>query len=260
MTHRTARSAPLAPVRPGTGRLACRLGSVLLALAVGGCLTPAAPPDEGAPAAAAGTRVAAPPGPSLVPAPELFAAEAWASWDGMQTLGGIWVALPEIDRARRVRLTNVETGTMVDGALIRRDPGQPGPRLLISSEAANALGIRPNNAVGMQIVALVHQAAAPHAPEGEAVAAGDDAGDNIAARAEAGSLPEVTPEAQRVATRDAETEAPADAGPEPAERAAALVMPVPRPVRRTAEPGRVAPAVPAGETPVDLQGAAPAQG
>jgi len=98
--------------------------------------------------------------PAMQVAPELFSAEAWALWDGGRTLAGRWVALPAADTARRVRLINEDTGTRTDGAMFRRDPNQAGPELAISSEAAEALGLKPGTPAAITIVALAHRPAA----------------------------------------------------------------------------------------------------
>lgn len=108
------------------------------------------------PSQAAVQQVAARPttSPYLAPAPEIFDATGLAMWDGQRTLQGIWVAHPAAETARRVRIVNPETGLAVDGALFRRDDSLSGPPVLISSEAAAALGMRPGYPVELSIVAL----------------------------------------------------------------------------------------------------------
>ena len=111
--------------------------------------------------------------PFLTPAPDVFEATGLAMWDGRQTLQGIWVAHPDARSARRVRIANPETGRAVDGALFRRDESLTGPPVLISSEAANALGLRPGFPVELEITALRPLAAEERAETSEAPA--DDA-------------------------------------------------------------------------------------
>ncbi len=93
--------------------------------------------------------------PSLVPDPDSFAAELAPVWDGLPTMQGVWIAHPLADRARRVRLTNLQTGAQVDGAMFRRDPNRDGPAVAISSEAAGKLGIAPDTETPVAVVALV---------------------------------------------------------------------------------------------------------
>lgn len=92
--------------------------------------------------------------PDQVPAPDLFEETGAAIWDGKRTLQGVWVAHPSATSARRVRIFNTATGEAVDGALFKRDPALIGPDVLVSSEAAQSLGMRPGEEVGLRIVAL----------------------------------------------------------------------------------------------------------
>lgn len=98
----------------------------------------------------------------LVESPELFSESAMALWDGKPTLKGLWVAHPDAPMALRVRMTNPRTGTQIDGALL---PGTPmaGRELLISAEAADALGLRPQVPGEIRLVAVERQVA--RAPE-----------------------------------------------------------------------------------------------
>ena len=121
--------------------------------------------------------------PDMTPDPQSFATEARVTWDGERTLQGIWIAHPDAETARRVRIVNLETGRAVDGALFRRDKGLPGPPVLVSSDAAVALGLAPDAPERLRITAIRY---APEAAEPEAgvTAAEDDGGG--AARAAAG--------------------------------------------------------------------------
>jgi len=87
-------------------------------------------------------------------APEVFMATGVAKWDGARTLRGIWIAHPLARKARRVRIINRETRQAVDGALFRRDTTLSGPSLLVSSDAAQGLGLAPGEATGLEIYAL----------------------------------------------------------------------------------------------------------
>ncbi len=96
--------------------------------------------------------------PSLQPDPEAFHATGFALWDEAQTLPGIWIAHPMAEIARRVRLTNGETGAQVDAAMFRRDPNLSGPRIIVSSEAAVRLGLTPGHATPITIEGLAYRA------------------------------------------------------------------------------------------------------
>lgn len=88
------------------------------------------------------------------PVPAEFEAAGKAQWDGSRTLQGIWVAHPQARTARRVRIVNEANGHAVDGALFRRDENGRGPAVIVSSDAAEALGMSPGEEVQLSIVAI----------------------------------------------------------------------------------------------------------
>jgi hypothetical protein len=239
---------------PATGRrLAVRggRGAACAALvALGGCVAFDGP--AGGPAAALGdaaaqvTQASDPfavePGPTaliderLTPVPEEFEATGRARWDGRRTLQGIWVAHPAARTARRVRIVNSANGHAVDGALFRRDDTARGSEVLVSSDAAAALGMEPGEPADLVIVAIKRAeatatAAAPagdggaSAADGEADApeeAGDGAGTARAGTAEDPADAVETAAADAVETAAVEeSAAPAEAGEPPAETAEA---------------------------------------
>ncbi|MFQ5566209.1 MAG: SPOR domain-containing protein [Paracoccaceae bacterium] len=108
--------------------------------------------------------------PSMRADPEAFHAADLALWDGARTLPGIWVAHPMAETARRVRLTNTETGARVDAAMFRRDPNLSGPRIVISSEAAERLGLTPGRATSLTIDGLAYRTDAESVVAGAAPA------------------------------------------------------------------------------------------
>lgn len=95
--------------------------------------------------------------PSMRPDPEAFNANGLGLWDGERTLPGVWIAHPMAEIARRVRLTNIETGAKADAAMFRRDPNLTGPRIIVSSEAAIRLGLTPGHATPMTIDGLAYR-------------------------------------------------------------------------------------------------------
>jgi len=111
---------------------------------------------------------------AMRPDPEAFHVADIALWDGTGTLTGVWIAHPMAQTARRVRLTNTNTGTRVDAAMFRRDPDLPGPRVIVSSEAAERLGLKPGHGTPITIEGLAYRAAPeiPAETPAEAVVAG----------------------------------------------------------------------------------------
>ncbi|MCK0166839.1 SPOR domain-containing protein [Jannaschia sp. S6380] len=89
-----------------------------------------------------------------VEAPEVFSAEDSALWDGRPSLGGVWVAAPDVREPERVIIRNAENGKFVIGALFKRERDNPGPALQLSSDAAVALGILAGAPTTIDVVAL----------------------------------------------------------------------------------------------------------
>ncbi|MFQ6552522.1 SPOR domain-containing protein [Aestuariibius insulae] len=106
------------------------------------------------------TAAAAPAGGSTesvtrdVEAPEIFEATDSGLWDGRPSLGGIWVAHPDVQDAERVIIRNTENNTNVTGALFRRERNNPGPTIQVSSDAAEALGMIAGQPAQLSVVAL----------------------------------------------------------------------------------------------------------
>ena len=124
-----------------------------------------------------------------VEAPEVFQATDSALWDGRPSLGGIWVASPEVTNPERVVMVNPATGKSVTGALFRRERENPGPRLQLSSDAADALGILAGQPTEISVTALrkqevaVEEVAAPAPTEAAAAATTGDSAEPPAAEA-----------------------------------------------------------------------------
>ncbi|MEX0281696.1 MAG: SPOR domain-containing protein [Arenibacterium sp.] len=89
-----------------------------------------------------------------VEAPDVFAAEEAGLWDGRPSLGGVWIAHPDVDEPERVIIRNNANNKEVIGALFRREREIPGPRLQASSDAASALGMLAGAPVELSVVAL----------------------------------------------------------------------------------------------------------
>jgi hypothetical protein len=71
-----------------------------------------------------------------VEAPQVFQKTDMGLWDGRPSLGGVWVAHPDVTDPERVIIRNTANGTFVIGALFRRQRDLPGPAFQVSSDAA----------------------------------------------------------------------------------------------------------------------------
>ncbi|MBP0484177.1 SPOR domain-containing protein [Sagittula salina] len=89
-----------------------------------------------------------------VEAPEIFAAKEAGLWDGRPSLGGVWVAHPDVKEPERAIIRNTSNGQYVIGALFRKERATPGPRLQVSSDAAAALGMLAGAPTNLDVVAL----------------------------------------------------------------------------------------------------------
>lgn len=114
-----------------------------------------------------------------VEAPDVFAANEQGLWDGRPSLGGIWVAYPDVAAPERVMIRNPVSGEEVVGALFRREREMPGPRLQVSSEAATALGLLAGQPTELSVVALRREQIPVAEPEPEATTATEIAAGEI---------------------------------------------------------------------------------
>jgi len=85
---------------------------------------------------------------------DIFSTTELALWDGRPSLGGIWVAHPDVGDPERVRMKNTTNGQTVTGALFRRERANPGPRIQLSSDAAAALDVLAGQPTELDIVVL----------------------------------------------------------------------------------------------------------
>lgn len=111
-----------------------------------------------------------------VEAPEVFSATDEGLWDGRPSLGGVWVAHPDVTEPERVIVRNEANGKFVIGALFRRERELPGPKLQISSDAAAALGILAGAPAPLNVTALRREESAASEESFEAENTGDAAG------------------------------------------------------------------------------------
>ncbi|MEP2031573.1 MAG: SPOR domain-containing protein [Paracoccaceae bacterium] len=102
-----------------------------------------------------------------VEAPEVFEANEAGLWDGRPSLGGVWVAHPDVTEPERVIITNTANNKSVVGALFRREREIPGPRLQISSDAAAELGMLAGAPSQLSVIALRREIVPEPAPAEE---------------------------------------------------------------------------------------------
>lgn len=112
-----------------------------------------------------------------VEALDVFSVTDQGLWDGRPSLGGVWVAHPDVSDPERVIIRNEANGKFVIGALFRRERDLPGPPLQISSDAAAALDVLAGAPAPLNVTALRRQEVdAPQpdaAPEGTVQAPSD---------------------------------------------------------------------------------------
>ncbi len=148
-----------------------------------------------------------------VEAPEVFSQTEAGLWDGRPSLGGVWAAHPDVTDPERVIIRNNANGKFVIGALFRREREIPGPRIQISSDAAQALGLLAGQPVELNVTALRREEV-PVAPVQDEITAPEEVVeeslDPIAAAGAAIANAEETqaPAAQTVAAAPAPAPAP----------------------------------------------------
>ena len=117
--------------------------------------------------AASGTRAVE----ADVEAPDVFDVTDQGLWDGRPSLGGVWVAHPDVADPERVVIRNQDNGRTIVGALFRRERESPGPPLQVSSDAAEALSMLAGAPATLDVTALRREvASAPPAAAGSDVA------------------------------------------------------------------------------------------
>jgi cell division septation protein DedD len=106
-----------------------------------------------------------------VESPDAFQVTEDGLWDGRPSLGGVWVAYPDVQDPERVIIRNQSNGKFVIGALFRRERENPGPKMQVSSDAANALGMLAGQPAKLNVTALRREEVPEPTP---AVEAGPD--------------------------------------------------------------------------------------
>ncbi len=99
--------------------------------------------------------------PQDLEAPKIFSKTDMGLWDGRPSLGGIWVAHPDVTTPQRVIIRNTTNSKFVVGALFRRERANPGPAIQVSSEAAGPLGMLAGAPAKLSIIALKREEVKP---------------------------------------------------------------------------------------------------
>lgn len=158
-----------------------------------------------------------------VEAPEVFQVADQGLWDGRPSLGGVWVAHPQVKDPERVIIRNTTNGQFVIGVVYRPERSTPGPKFQVSSDAADALGMLAGQPAELNVTALRREeapvaadpGAAPDPDTVESAAAADVATatlDPIAAASQALDAAETGPSMSAAALAPAPEPAPPTTG------------------------------------------------
>lgn len=100
-----------------------------------------------------------------VEAPEVFQVTDNGLWDGRPSLGGVWVAHPQVKDPERVIIRNESNGQFVIGVVYRPERSTPGPKFQVSSDAAKALDMLAGQPAMLNVTALRRETAPVPAEE-----------------------------------------------------------------------------------------------
>lgn len=89
-----------------------------------------------------------------VEAPEIFQVTDTGLWDGRPSLGGVWVAHEDVKDPERVIIRNEENSKFVIGVAYRPERQTPGPKIQVSSDAAEALDMLAGKPARLNVTAL----------------------------------------------------------------------------------------------------------
>lgn len=138
--------------------------------------------------------------------PDIFQTQEEALWDGRPSLGGIWVAHPDVTTPERAIIVNETTGQRIAGALFRRERDNPGPRIQLSSDAAAALNILAGQPTEVSVVAVRQEEIEVEEPD--PVISDEDIGDDAESSDGDGGAAAATAAAAAGATEAATPEKP----------------------------------------------------
>lgn len=189
-------------IRQGPKRLACLAVAVVVLSGCEDTLATAEKPEENTsknelfPQSSGDTQ-------RDVEAPDVFELTEAGLWDGRPSLGGIWVAHPDVTQPERVIIKNASNNKSVTGALFRRERNLPGPALQVSSAAAEQLGILAGAPTKVNVVALRRETVEVTPPEPEIAEPAPEASTETTAVSNGAEVdtPEATSETEKPAKR-----------------------------------------------------------
>ena len=146
-----------------------------------------------------------------VEAPQVFQATEAGLWDGRPSLGGVWVAHPDVKDPERALIRNTANNQFVIGALFKPSLERPGPRFQVSSDAAVALGMLAGQPVNLNVTALRREEVPVKPPKAEKPAAEVPAPEKVS---EAALPPAPVQDETKTASKPAETKPAASKKPE----------------------------------------------
>lgn len=149
--------------------------------------------------------------------PEIYERTAKGLWDGRFSLGGRWVAVSDKVEAERVKIVNLDNDRQIEGALFRKEVDLPGPPIMVSMDAAEALGMQAGAPAQLRVVVVRKETVEIPAPAPAAQPAADAASTAAAAP---GPVAAAT-----VETSDLAAAAPAKPAAKPATPAAPAAAP-----------------------------------
>ncbi|WP_170395791.1 SPOR domain-containing protein [Ruegeria arenilitoris] len=138
---------------------------------------------------------------ATVEAPEAFNVTEAALWDGRPSLGGIWVAHPDVTQPERVVIKNPKNNKSVNGALFRRERNLPGPALQLSSAAAGKLGILAGAPTKVQVTALRRKPVEKEEPKTEETATTENKSVTDEAKSKDAAIETATADAEKPTKR-----------------------------------------------------------
>ncbi len=162
-----------------------------------------------------------------VEAPEVFQKTESGLWDGRPSLGGVWVAHPDVVDPERAIIRNEDNGKFIIGALFRRERENPGPKFQVSSDAAAELGMLAGAPATLNVTVLRRVEVPVEPPVTEPAVDTLEPAEQIAEEP-LGDVAQIAASAIEAATADGGEGAAQSSAPEP--------RPAPKPAGNLAKP------------------------
>ena len=164
-----------------------------------------------------------------VEAPEVFQITDSGLWDGRPSLGGVWVAHPQVKDPERVIIRNESNGQFVIGVIYRPERSTPGPKFQVSSDAAEALDMLAGQPAQINVTALRRETAPAPVEESETLPDAPVAEPRSASSVATSTLDPIEAAAEALDAAASAPSVPAAAVTPPATAAAPTPPPAPAP-------------------------------